>query len=147
MSKPDHFVQVERVLNAAAEDLYAAWTEPEVMAAWMGGDVEADVRPGGAYRIAVRGPEGETYVHSGEYRALEPGRRIVQTFRTSGIEGLEGPLPYSDEFIEVRLQPLGPAQTLLILLNGWNGEAMPDEAKAAVKQAWSAWIDQLEALF
>lgn len=147
MSKPEHWVSVERVIDASVDDLYAAWTVPEVMRAWMGAAVEADVRVGCAYRIETPGEDGRIYAHMGEYRALEPGRRVVQTFRAGPIEGLDEPIPYTDEFIEIRLQPLGPSQTLLRLFNGWNGDAMSQEAEEAVRRSWSAWLDQLETLF
>jgi uncharacterized protein YndB with AHSA1/START domain len=147
MSSPDHFVSVDRVINAPADDLYTAWTDPEVMQEWMGAAVEADVRVGGGYRIEAPGEDGAVYVHMGEYRLLEPGRRIVQTFRAGPIEGLDEPIPFTDEFIDIRFEPLGPAQTLLRFLNGWNGEAMSEQAEEAVKAGWSGWLDQLESLF
>lgn len=147
MSQPQHWVSVERVINAHADDLYAAWTDPEVMAAWMGARVEADARLGGAYRIEAPGEDGLTYVHKGEYRALEQGSRVVMTFRSEAAEPQPEPLPIAAEFIEIRLQPLGPAQTLVRFLNGWDGEDMSEDARQAVRQAWSAWLDQLETIF
>jgi uncharacterized protein YndB with AHSA1/START domain len=147
MDSPDHFVSLERVINAPAQDLFTAWTDPDVMSEWMGADVTADVRVGGQYRIEAAGPDGQIFVHSGEYIVIEPDTRIVQTFRAGGLEGLEEPLPFSDEFLDIRLQPLGPAQTLLRFVNGWNGDAMSEEAQDAVKAGWSAWLDELESLF
>lgn len=146
MNKPQHWASVDKIINAAADDLYAAWTVPEIMAEWMGQAITADVRVGGAYRIENE-VEGRIYYNEGEYLALEPGRRIVQTFRTGPLEELEGPLPFSGEFIEITLRPLGPTQTLVRLFNGWNGEEMDQEAKQAVKEGWSAWLDQLASLF
>ena len=146
MSKPQHWVSVERIVNAAADDIYAVWTVPEIMVEWMGESIGADVRVGGGYRIENE-VDGIIHYHEGEYLALEPGRRIVQTFRAGPLEGLPGPLPFTDEFIELTLRPLGPAQTLVRLFNGWNGEDMPDEAKQAVKDGWAGWLDQMATLF
>ena len=145
--KPDDWVSVERIIDAPADHIYAAWTEPELMAEWMGARVEADVRVGGTYRIEAPGPDGEVFVHSGEYRILEEGRRIVQTFRAGAAEALPDGMPYTDEFIEVTLVPLGPAQTLVRLVDGWRGEAMEDDAKEAVKTAWRGWLEQLSEIF
>lgn len=145
--KPDDWVAVERVINAPAEAVYAAWTEPELMEAWMGHKVEADVRAGGRYRIETPGPDGQAFVHEGEYRALEPGRRIVQTFRAGGADALPEGLPYTDEYLDIMLTPLGDAQTLVRLFDGWRGEAMEEEAKEAVRQAWLGWLDALERIF
>jgi uncharacterized protein YndB with AHSA1/START domain len=145
--KPDDWVSVERIIDAPSDHIYAAWTDPELMAEWMGAQVEADVRVGGGYRIEAPGPDGELFVHSGEYRVLEEGKRIVQTFRAGAADELPEGLPYHDEFIEVRLVPLGPAQTLVRLIDGWLGEEMDDEPKEAVKTAWRGWLDQLATIF
>ena len=144
---PDDWVSVEKIINAPADHIYAAWTEPELMAEWMGAKVEADVRIGGHYRIEAPGSEGQLFIHQGEYVALEEGERIVQTFRSGGDEALPEGIPFTDEFLEITLMPLGPAQTLVRLLDGWKGEAMDDDAKEAVKQAWLGWLNQLEQLF
>jgi uncharacterized protein YndB with AHSA1/START domain len=146
MSKPQHWVSVDRIINAAAHDLYSAWTVPELMVEWMGGAVEADVRVGGSYRIENEA-DGKIFFHEGRYLVLEPGRRIAQTFKTGPLDELEGPLPFSDEFIDVTFRALGPTQTFVRLFNGWNGEDMDEEAKQAVKQGWAAWLDELAALF
>lgn len=147
MSKPDQYVTMERVVNAHSDDLYAAWTDAGVMAAWMNADVAADARVGGELVIRAESEDGEVFVHGGRYLALEPGTRIAFSFRAGGVEELDEPLPISDEYIEIRLQPLGPAQTLLRFVNGWKGQVMDDEALEAIKAGWSAWLDQLELLF
>ena len=44
----------------------------------------ADVRLGGAYRIVVRDPLGNTHTTTGEYRELVPNRRLVKTWVYEG---------------------------------------------------------------
>ena len=92
----EHEITIVRVFDASPEELYAAWTVPELMRHWLAQRVQADVRVGGRYRNEVDAGEGQTFVHQGEYRVLEPGRRIVQTFRggpdayQSNIRALRG---------------------------------------------------------
>lgn len=146
MNNPTHSVTIARTINASADDLYAAWTDPSIMRRWMGKTVNANVKIGGRYRIENEAADGGVYVHTGEYRVLEPGRRIVQTFLAGRAEPVSaGPNPYTDEFIEVTLRPLSPSQTELTFINGWDGEDMDEEGKEAVKEAWSLWLDLLEA--
>jgi uncharacterized protein YndB with AHSA1/START domain len=144
---PAYSVTVVRTVGASADELYAAWTEPDLMRRWMGTKVEADVRIGGQYRIENSGGSGEVYVHKGEYLVLEPGRRIVQTFLAGRTEpGPSQPVPYTNEFVEVKLRPLGSSATELTLVNGWDGEDLDEAGREAVKEAWSSWIDLLEAV-
>ena len=148
MKTPEHAITLIRTINTSAEEVYAAWTNPDVMRRWMGRQVDADVRIGGKYRIENGAEGGETYVHKGEYRVLEPGMRIVQTFSAGRTEpDPDAVSPYRDEFLEIRLHPLGPSTTELTLVNGWDGEGMDEEGKAAVGEAWAAWLALLEALF
>ncbi|HYQ39682.1 MAG TPA: SRPBCC domain-containing protein [Pseudomonas sp.] len=72
------------------ERLFQAWTEPAQLAQWWGPHgfsspcCELDVRPGGRYRIVMRGPDGSEYVVSGVYREVQAPRRLVLTDDCSG---------------------------------------------------------------
>lgn len=139
---PQHLIRLERDFDATPDALYAAWTRPGIMNRWFG-RVEADVRPGGRYRIESDGDAGEVYVHSGRFLAFEQNRFVKQTFLAEGHE----PNPYTDEFIAVSLQPLSGSRTRLVLANGWNGPALDEEGVEAAKQGWSMWLDLLDAMF
>ncbi|WP_449488619.1 SRPBCC family protein [Streptomyces purpurascens] len=59
-------------------------TDPQELARWWGPDgfstpsVEIDLRPGGAYRIAMQPPEGELFHLVGEFIEVDPpGRPVV----------------------------------------------------------------------
>jgi uncharacterized protein YndB with AHSA1/START domain len=137
---PEHSVTIVREIEASADEIYAAWTEPEIMRTWLAKIVEADVRIGGRYRIENHEEGGTVNVHEGEYLVLEPGRRILKTFRHYRTE----PGTYEVEFVEVTLRPLRPKLTELTLTNGWNGLGMTDEESEALKEGWFLWVDMLE---
>jgi len=59
-------LRVERTFDAPAEDVFDAWTNPEVMRRWLsaGQDwttpvAEVDLRPGGRIRVSMAQPGGE----------------------------------------------------------------------------------------
>jgi uncharacterized protein YndB with AHSA1/START domain len=84
----DEFL-ISRALEAAPAGVFRAWTEPSLMAGWWGPHTftnpicEIDLRPGGAWRIVMRGPEGEEYPIKGIYRDIAIGERLVFTMDCS----------------------------------------------------------------
>lgn len=144
----EHQITLTRRVSASVDEVYTAWTDPSVMRRWLGQDVEADVRVGGRYRIENDGGDGSAYVHTGEYCVLEPGRRIVQTFRAGPAESTEEQAsPYLNEYLEITFRPAGRAETELTFINGWDGEALSMEDQNATREAWSSWLDLLESVF
>jgi uncharacterized protein YndB with AHSA1/START domain len=137
----EHSLTVRRVYEAPVETLYAAWTDPESMRGWMGVHVEADVRPGGAYRREIE-QDGSRYVHTGETIALEPGRRIVQTFRVE----TGGENPFRDEIVEVRFRPLEGGRTEVALTESWNGPPLTTGEAREAEEAWQSWLTGLDAV-
>ena len=70
---------LKRVLAAAPEKVYAAWTQPAQIAKWFGPDsgpvlrAETDVRVGGRFNVVFRSEDGEEHDVSGVYREVVPG--------------------------------------------------------------------------
>lgn len=67
--------------------VYAAWTQPALIARWwqplpLAGPAhaEVDLRVGGRYRIVMQACDGETHDVGGEYRVIEPACRLVFTW-------------------------------------------------------------------
>jgi uncharacterized protein YndB with AHSA1/START domain len=75
----DREIRVERVFDAPRAHVFSVWTDPALIPEWWGdGTVveEMDVRAGGAYRFRTA-----FGVVEGEFREVEPPRRLVQTFQ------------------------------------------------------------------
>ncbi len=76
-------VVVTRVLDAPRALVFEAWTRPEYLSRWWAprgftlAACEVDFRPGGAYRMVMRGPDGAEYPFHGVYRDVVPPARIV----------------------------------------------------------------------
>ncbi|MFE0023897.1 SRPBCC domain-containing protein [Amycolatopsis sp. NPDC059021] len=84
---PDHELTITRVFDAPRELVFAAWTDPDQLAAWLGPKgytapaVTLDPRPEGAWRACIRNEAGddEHWMH-GTYREISAPERLVFTF-------------------------------------------------------------------
>jgi uncharacterized protein YndB with AHSA1/START domain len=81
-------VHVSRELPASREDVFRAWTEPDLFARWFtppgnsSVTADLDVRPGGSYRITLERTQvvpRQSHI-VGRYLEVEPPERLVFTF-------------------------------------------------------------------
>lgn len=76
---------ITRVFEASRELVFKAWTDPRCLAQWWGPHTftnpvcEIDLRPGGAFRIVMRGPDGVEYPYKGVYLEVIAPERLVYT--------------------------------------------------------------------
>lgn len=81
----DRELVMTRIFKAPRVLVFKTWTQPEHIAQWWGPKdftnplVELDVRPGGAWRIHMQGPDGTIYPSKGTYREIVPPERLVMT--------------------------------------------------------------------
>jgi uncharacterized protein YndB with AHSA1/START domain len=129
----EHVVSIERVINASANELYAAWTEPSILVRWLGPNLEADVRVGGAFRLEPFASDGGARVITGTYDVLQQGHHVEMTFCS------DAPGERTDERLAVRFHPQGSSTRVTITLS-WNGE--PQDGRA-LERAWKARLDRL----
>jgi uncharacterized protein YndB with AHSA1/START domain len=80
-------LEITRFIRAPRERVYAAWTDPAQLKQWFGPEtVEtrellADTRIGGKFRWCLTNCDGEEMTLHGEYRELQPNRKIVFTWQ------------------------------------------------------------------
>ena len=76
---------ITRELKAPRAKLWRAWTEPDLLAQWWAPRpwatdvIKLDVRPMGAFSLAMLGPEGERFDSPGVFLHVEPQRSLVWT--------------------------------------------------------------------
>jgi uncharacterized protein YndB with AHSA1/START domain len=81
----DTEILITREFTASRALLYRAWTTPELITRWWGGDrgevtlVEVDLRVGGTWRYVMKANAGFEVAFHGEYREIVPDERIVST--------------------------------------------------------------------
>ena len=132
---------LKRRIKASPEKVFAAWTDPVLMARWLGpvGTIQlvakTDPRPGGRYEMKMRMPDDEHNV-SGVYREFVPNRKLVFTWawRT---------MPERESLVTVELKPDGDG-TLLTLTHA---QFFDEQARNRHEGGWTGTLGKLEQLF
>ena len=137
----DGRVQLQRTFDASPQEVFEAWTRPELLAKWAWGslsrDVEAevDLRVGGTYRLTTARQDGEPWAFSGHYLEVVSGRRLAYTVEWTAPMGYES----DGERVSVELRRRGE-QTEVIFVH----EGIPEEAARRVHaEGWSNTFDRL----
>ena len=99
IEQPELEMSITRTLNVPRDLAFSAWTEPKHLEHWENAPKgftvpihEIDFRPGGAYRLCMRSPEGGDHWLRGVYRDIEKPERLVFThtwFDPQGRSGIE----------------------------------------------------------
>ena len=80
-------LEIRRVIKAPRDRVYAAWIDPAQMKQWFGpvdvktNNLLVDARVGGEFRWDLTNADGEEMTMLGEFRELQPGRKIVFTWQ------------------------------------------------------------------
>ena len=89
----DRVLVITRVFDAPRELVFKAWTDPEHLVHWMGprgfkSNIEhSELRPGGAYRIYMQGPEGDDHWTQGVFREIIEPERLVMAGSWADAKG------------------------------------------------------------
>ena len=89
----DREIVAERIFDAPRDQVWAAYTDPELIPEWWGprGTTTVvdrmEVEAGGAWRFVMKDPDGGETGFRGTYREVTPPERIVQTFEWEGMPG------------------------------------------------------------
>lgn len=142
-------VHVTRELPARRDDVFSAWTQPDLFARWFtppgnsSVSAELDVRPGGSYRITLQRTElvtGTSYI-VGEYLEVAPPERLVFTFGweepppLAGIEALEA----LDSRVTVQFRDRGASTEISITHERLDTEELRDFHR----WGWETTLEQL----
>jgi uncharacterized protein YndB with AHSA1/START domain len=138
--EPGYVVRIERTFAAPAEDVFDAWTSPEVMRRWLhpGPDwatpeAEVDLRVGGKVRVAMRRPDGSEVEAKGACTVIDRPHRLVMTW-TFGDE------PSNEQLLEVSFTESEGSTTVLLVNTGIS----TGERRDAQDWGWRGCLDQLE---
>ena len=137
-----------RLIDAPRELVFRAWTDPRHLAQWWGPQYftnpvcEVDLRPGGAIRIDMRGPDGGIYPLRGVFREVVAPERLV--FTNDALDAAGQPLIEGITTVTFAEQA---GKTLLtvhdLILKAAPGAA---DALAGMDQGWNESLDRLVAL-
>ena len=80
-------LEVRRRFAASRDRVFAAWTSAEALKRWHAPenavvqDAGVDFRVGGRYHVQMLGNDGGLHFVGGQYREIDPPKRIVLTWR------------------------------------------------------------------
>jgi uncharacterized protein YndB with AHSA1/START domain len=133
---------LKRRLNASAEKVYAAWTDPAQIVKWFGPDAGAvtradmDVRVGGRYDIRFHTEDGEEHNVGGVYREVVKNEKLQFTWAWRST-------PERESLVTVLIKPDGDASVLTLIHEQFFDEAARDRHQ----YGWTGSLNKLEKLF
>jgi len=134
-----HVVRIERTFAAPAEDVFDAWTSPEVMRRWFHcapdwetPEAEVDLRVGGKVRVVMRQPDGTEAEAQGEYTLIDRPRRLTMTWTFHDD-------PSNEQLIELSFSESEGSTTVLLVNSGIS----TDERRDAQDWGWNGCLDEL----
>ena len=132
---------LKRRLNAPAEKVYAAWTDPQKIVRWFGPDsgpvtkAEIDLRVGGGFNIGFHTEDGEYHQVGGVYREVVPNEKLVFTWAWHTMKERES-------LVTVTIKRDGEGSLLTLHHEKFFDEA----ARDGHESGWTGTLNKLERL-
>ena len=133
---------LSRIIPAQRDDVFAAWTDPELLTQWWGPDpvtcpeAEVDLRPGGEYRLANLQADGSIVWISGRFEHVRPPEELVYTWKATSLPG-------EATLVRVRFLPHPDGTEILLTHERFAEEAIRDMHLSG----WNGCLDKLERMF
>lgn len=133
-------LHLRRIYPVGPAKVWHAWTDPQALTRWFGpGDIdsvtqaELDVRPGGAYTIAFRTPDGEEHRVRGRYEDVVPERKLSFTWAWQST-------PERVSFVTIELEATSEGTELVFRHERFFDRA----ARDGHERGWTATLAKLE---
>jgi uncharacterized protein YndB with AHSA1/START domain len=139
---PESTIRLEQRVSAPAEEVFAAWVEPERMAAWYAPtddfkptQAEVDLEIGGRYRVGMFPPgQDQPVVVTGQYCRIDRPRQL--SFTWSWIS------PRADTHetqVTLDFEPQGAATNVILTHERFRDE----EQRNRHAQGWTGCLERL----
>jgi uncharacterized protein YndB with AHSA1/START domain len=135
-------LEIKRFIKASPERVYAAWTEPAQLRQWFGpeqvktDDLIVDPRVGGTFRWDLTNSDGEKMTMQGEFRELQPNRKVVFTWQWQDDEDWQNHV----SIVKVELSERSGGTELRL-----THEQLPNEqSRDGHTRGWNSALDKLE---
>jgi uncharacterized protein YndB with AHSA1/START domain len=141
VSTQENTLVLRRIIAGTPERVFDMWTQPERMQRWMCPpdckieSIEADVREGGSYRIAMRQPNGEEWNVRGTYREVRRPERVAFTWAWEE----DDPKDEVETLISIDITPAGNGSELVFTQTGF----ATVESRDGHEEGWNRAIDRL----
>ena len=134
-------LEIKRFIKAPRDRVYAAWIDPAQLKQWFGPEnvttrsLVAEARVGGQFRWDLTNSEGEEMTMQGEYRELQPNRKIVFTWQWDDDETWRNHM----SVVTVELYDCEGGTELRL-----THERLPnEESRDSHTQGWNSVLDKL----
>ena len=151
---------ISRVFNAPREQVWRAWTKREQLMQWFGPKgstirhAKLDLRPGGTFHYAMRGPDGREMWGKWTFREIAAPEKLVLVSSFSDAQGGITRHPMSANWPRETLSTTTFEEhdgktTLTIRWSPFNATALEiktfAEAHSGMQQGWGGTFEQLAA--
>ena len=136
-------ILITREFDAPKDLVYRAWTTPELVKRWWGGErgevtiAEIDLQVGGVWRCVMVTEGGFEVAFRGEYREIVANERIVST------EVYEG-MPEGEALNTVTFSEIDGRTTLKVLVQHASKEARDAHIESGMETGMQEGMDLLE---
>jgi len=136
-------LKMTRRFSAAPARVFRAFVEPKIFAKWWGPtgfslpSHEWNPRPGAIFRLDMHAPSGNVFVLIGQFREVDPPRRLVYTWTWQ-----QGAAKDHETLVTLEFRPFGRGTELRL-----THELFPTRAVAnRHRGGWTQCFDRLAAL-
>ncbi len=133
-------VVVTKVIKATPEEVFEAFTDPEIMTKWFYGDegwtadISNTLEIGGKYFLNMIATDGKEYKHTGEYKIIAPPEKLVFTWNSDFAQ---------DTVVTIHFRKIADGTEITL-----EHEFLPtDEAREDHRKGWTMCLGNLERLF
>lgn len=136
-------ILITREFDAPRHLVYRAWTTPELIKRWWGGErgevtsAEVDLRVGGKWRYVMVAHGGFEVAFHGEYTEIVPDERVVST------EVYEG-APAAEAVSTLTLTQTGGRTTMTLLVQHQNQAGRDAHINSGMEAGMQESMDKLE---
>lgn len=145
---------LERTVDVPPHLVYRAWTEPELLKQWfcpkpwITSECDIDLRPGGAFRTLLRGPDGEQSDNIGCWLEVIPDERLVFTgLMAPGFRPLDVERAVSVFTCILTFERAGEGTKYRAHVMHRDSAAKSVHESMGFHAGWGAALDQLVAMF
>jgi uncharacterized protein YndB with AHSA1/START domain len=132
--------RIERTFSAPVEEVFDAWTSPEVMRRWFHcrpdwetPAVEVDLRVRGKVRVVMRRPDGTEIEAQGLFTVIDRPHRLVMTWTFDDD-------PSNEQLLELSFSQSGSVTTVLLV----NSRISTDDRRNEQANGWQGCLDELD---
>lgn len=141
----EYTLSITREFKAPIDKVFQAWTDPDILMKWFGPkgvsteSAQIDLTVGGTYQFELKLPDGTIAHHRGEYREIDPPRKLVFTgiLDGQGCAGSAGVV--AETLVTIELDDVGGSTRLML-----THEFFPNEAsRDSHSMGWNGSFDRL----